>query len=380
MILYNQLNILNSYTMNSKHLKIIERILLEALKQRNRVFVLRMDVHFPPHFPIDAITTFLKRFIQRERNHGYAPTYVAMREYTVEAGIHYHIILFLNGYKTRRIESHIKNARDVMDRMVELSIAEHPELDCSRAMIYPCDDNQNGIMVYRDDKESIDAVLRQASYLAKTDQKPIPTSIDRVCLTSNKRRLIPLMPLYPRKWRISMSYVQRRTDDLFNNYIRKHRRVLVLPFIIQLPEHMDRHEIMHQFLKRFNLFERRMEYDPCYFCYHVDLDGVDTYGCIWVTDANKVSLHFCHFMNAGACLNRILDPSNPKPSNLSPYLHPVDDTKVLLLDLDREDRNDVRYEIRNVFYMFIDNMVKLPHERSFMCSFTPKLTLPTSAL
>ena len=170
--------ILPRYTMNPQYLRLIESRLQDALKIRKRVFVMRLDVHFPSTFPYSSISTFLKRFIRKEQSAGYSPTYVWVREYAPQVGLHYHLVLFLNGYKTRQTYPHIQNARTVLAQLISDAKRSDPDLDSSNASIHDCSNRHNGIMVYRDNyDESLAEVYRQTSYLAKIDQKVLPSLI-----------------------------------------------------------------------------------------------------------------------------------------------------------------------------------------------------------
>ena len=142
-------------------------VLNSSLKKHNKVFVQRMDIRFPLELQQKAIIKFNKRFIEKERNAGYDPDYIFVRELSKKKHIHYHMALFLDGNKTENTYQHFRNAETVLQNVIG------PEYSV-KGLIDRCDrGHRNGIMLNRNNLNQGDMkeVERQISYLAKEDQK-----------------------------------------------------------------------------------------------------------------------------------------------------------------------------------------------------------------
>ena len=142
-------------------------VLNSSLKKHNKVFVQRMDIRFPLELQQKAIIKFNKRFIEKERNAGYDPDYIFVRELSKKKHIHYHMALFLAGNKTEITYQHFRNAETVLQNVIgeEYSV---------KGLIDRCDrGHRNGIMINRNspNHDNIKEVQRQLSYLAKEEQK-----------------------------------------------------------------------------------------------------------------------------------------------------------------------------------------------------------------
>ena len=163
-----QSNIINGsvflgYEMDVRIQNIYYNLLILSLQRHCKVFVLRMDVHLPQDMNQCAIMDFNHRFIEKEKNAGYDPLYIMVRELSSEKKIHYHMVLFLDGNKTNNPYQHFQNARIVLGNICG-----------SYGCINECNDgHRNGIMLERNmtPYSELYEVLRQISYLAKTDQK-----------------------------------------------------------------------------------------------------------------------------------------------------------------------------------------------------------------
>ena len=154
--------------MYKKILKSIDNVRDDYMDCHSKTFAMRLDVHLPHEADQKLIMVFNHRFIEIEKNQGYDPAYVMVREIGEEDGkIHYHMALFLNGQKTESIYPHFDNAKKVLKR---IRLAENKE----GGKIDPCNrEHRNGIMILRDDPDSrnLREVQRQMSYLAKIEQK-----------------------------------------------------------------------------------------------------------------------------------------------------------------------------------------------------------------
>ena len=138
-------------------------LLIHSLQKHCKVFVMRMDIHLPQEMDQSLIMDFNHRFIEKEKNAGYDPLYIMVREYSSEKHIHYHMGLFLDGNRTNNPYQHFQNARIVLGNICG-----------SYGCINECNDgHRNGIMLERNMTPYNDLceVLFQISYMAKKDQK-----------------------------------------------------------------------------------------------------------------------------------------------------------------------------------------------------------------
>ena len=138
-------------------------LLIHSLQRHCKVFVLRIDIHLPQEIAQRVITDFNRRFIEKEKNAGYDPLYIMVREYSSEKHIHYHMGLFLDGNRTNNPYQHFQNARIVLKNICG-----------SYGCINECNDgHRNGIMLERNTVTYNDLfeVLIQFSYLAKIKTK-----------------------------------------------------------------------------------------------------------------------------------------------------------------------------------------------------------------
>ena len=162
----NQPNSLN-IPMNDRILEAGKSVLTNSLQKHNKVFVQRIDIRLPLEFQQKGIIPFNKRFIEKEKNAGYDPKYIVVREMSKNKNIHYHMALFLDGNKTENTYQHFKNAETVLQKVIG------PEHNIN-GLIDKCDrGHRNGIMLERNatDQTNLNEVQRQLSYLAKEDQK-----------------------------------------------------------------------------------------------------------------------------------------------------------------------------------------------------------------
>ena len=138
-------------------------LLIHSLQKHCKVFVMRIDIHLPQEMDQSLIMDFNHRFIEKEKNAGYDPLYIMVREYSSEKHIHYHMGLFLDGNRTNNPYQHFQNARIVLGNICG-----------SYGCINECNDgHRNGIMLERNMTAYNDLfeVLIQFSYLAKIKTK-----------------------------------------------------------------------------------------------------------------------------------------------------------------------------------------------------------------
>ncbi len=153
--------------MDERILNVSYNLLEYLLTKHCKVFVMRLDIHLPQEIAQDMIRSFNQRFVEKEKNAGYDPYYIVVREVSTMKHIHYHMALFLDGNMTRSTYQHIQNAEHVLQNVIG------PEYN-ARGLVDQCNNgHRNGIMVERNaiDQTDLNEVLRQLSYLAKIDQK-----------------------------------------------------------------------------------------------------------------------------------------------------------------------------------------------------------------
>lgn len=166
-MILNQEEVLN-IPLKNNILQAVDETLSEALQKHNKVFVMRMDIHFPQKVENKMIARFTRRFNERERRHGYDPKHITVKEISDSGRIHFHMALFLDGNKTQSIKPHIDNANTVMNNILK------GECDNTKGLIDSCSHgHNNGIMIKRESEDyiKINELSRQLSYLAKEDQK-----------------------------------------------------------------------------------------------------------------------------------------------------------------------------------------------------------------
>ena len=149
--------------MDERIQNIYYNLLLMSLQRHCKVFVMRMDIHLPQHLSQFYIMDFNHRFIEKEKNAGYDPLYISVREFSSEKKTHYHMVLFLNGNKTNNTYQHFENARTVLRNICG-------DYGC----INECNEgHRNGILLDRilTTYNDLCEVLCQISYIAKKEQK-----------------------------------------------------------------------------------------------------------------------------------------------------------------------------------------------------------------
>ena len=155
--------VFQDYPMDTRIQNIYYNLLILSLQRHYRVFVMRMDIHLPKEMFQGVIMDFNRRFIEKEKNAGYDPLYIMVREYSSKKHIHYHMGLFLDGNRTNHTYQHFQNARIVLGNICG-----------SYGCINECNDgHRNGIMIVRNTATYNDLfeVLIQFSYLAKIKTK-----------------------------------------------------------------------------------------------------------------------------------------------------------------------------------------------------------------
>ena len=150
-------------TMNGNILKAIDNVMDDYGEHHSKMFALRIDVHLPDGMDQGKIMTFNHRFNESQKNKGYDPAYVMVREVSDEGKTHYHMALFLNGQKVQSPYYVFKDAERILNNVAGPG-----------GSINHCNArHRNGITINRNDPDSrnLQEVQRQMSYIAKTGQK-----------------------------------------------------------------------------------------------------------------------------------------------------------------------------------------------------------------
>ena len=155
--------------------KIFE-LLEEYTKTFSKTMVVRFDVTYPKTYigveDNSDMSALMKLLIQQCSRNGVSPAYFWVREQSLRSNNqHYHCMLLLDGNKTCRYYPYIELAEEIWGRILGVN---------PKGLIHYCDRDPdgnrqaNGIILRSDDpnyEDKIEAVVRQAMYLAKDHTK-----------------------------------------------------------------------------------------------------------------------------------------------------------------------------------------------------------------
>ena len=153
-------------------------LLTEYTTSYSKTMIIRFDVTYPKMFKAiednSDISALMKLLIQRCSRNGVSPAYFWVREQSLRSNNqHYHCMLLLDGNKTRRYYPYIEAAEEIWGRILNVN---------PLGLIHYCNlspegnRQANGIILRSDDpnyEDKIEAVVRQAMYLAKDHTKGI---------------------------------------------------------------------------------------------------------------------------------------------------------------------------------------------------------------
>lgn len=153
-------------------------LLEEYTNTFSKTMIVRFDVTYPKSFIAvennSDMSELMKLLIQQCSRNGVSPAYFWVREQSLRSNNqHYHCLLLLDGNKTRRYYPYIEAAEKMWGRILDVD---------PKGLIHYCDRDPdgnrqaNGIILRSDDpnyEDKIDAVVRQAMYLAKDHTKGI---------------------------------------------------------------------------------------------------------------------------------------------------------------------------------------------------------------
>ena len=153
-------------------------LLTEYTTSHSKTMVIMFNVKYPKGFLAvednSDISALMKLLIQQCSRKGVSPAYFWVREQSLGSNNqHYHCMLLLDGNKTCRYYPYIESAEKMWGRILNVD---------PKGLIHYCDRDPdgnrqaNGIILRSDDlnyEDKIEAVVRQAMYLAKDHTKGI---------------------------------------------------------------------------------------------------------------------------------------------------------------------------------------------------------------
>ena len=156
----------------------LSTLLTEYTTIHSKTMVIRFDVTYPKGFMAvednSDMSNLMKLLIQQCSRNGVSPVYFWVREQSLRSkNQHYHCMLLLDGNKTCRYYPYIKSAEEMWGRILDVD---------PKGLIHYCDRDPdgnrqaNGTILRSDDpnyEDKIEAVVRQAMYLAKDHTKGI---------------------------------------------------------------------------------------------------------------------------------------------------------------------------------------------------------------
>ena len=146
-------------------LESIDEQMTAMLSHHGKVLMVRLDVHVHDRLADNAIMTDFIDRMRRWANGRYEKNkrlgYIWCREVSTDKGLHYHLVLLLNG---DAVESHYHVLKKAQE------IAEHHHHRGYRSVPHFGKDPMH-MMINRDIKGSYEAAFEWASYLAKTRTK-----------------------------------------------------------------------------------------------------------------------------------------------------------------------------------------------------------------
>ena len=151
-------------------------LLEEYTNAFSKTMIVRFDTTYPKNFMAvednSDMSTLMKLLIQQCLRNGVSPAYFFVREQSRGSdNQHYHCMLLLDGNKTCRYYPYLEAAEEIWRRMLNVD---------KKGLIHYCDKDSdgnrqaNGIILRSDDpnyEDKIEAVVRQAMYLAKDHTK-----------------------------------------------------------------------------------------------------------------------------------------------------------------------------------------------------------------
>ena len=148
-----------------------------AIIKHNKVFFMRLDLRFPRNMTHSSdnsyIVNFINSYITNLTRQQLDPKYIWVREQSREKHQHYHLILLLNGNKTKSIYGHVQKAEELWGKQFSLSAGNNGLVNsCTKSR--NGEQQQNGTMIKRNSEDFQTAYYKafeRSSYLAKKHTK-----------------------------------------------------------------------------------------------------------------------------------------------------------------------------------------------------------------
>ncbi|MBL0427979.1 inovirus Gp2 family protein [Ramlibacter alkalitolerans] len=187
---YNSMPVMDgNYPMIAEYLGALEGVIKKATAEYRRVFAFRFDLHFPRHMaasrdtlsnsPASKFVDSLKAKIQSNRAaaakknsfvHHTKVRYFWVREVGDLDRVHYHFVVFLNGYVFNWLGSYHAPHGNMANRVWEAWASALGETVEKAKPLVHFPENPSYMLV-RDEPESVEAFFHRASYLCKARTK-----------------------------------------------------------------------------------------------------------------------------------------------------------------------------------------------------------------
>lgn len=163
------------YAYEDSILSALGKLLNFYTEQHGKVLAVRFDLHYPLQNDLTVINQDISRcmakIVQKYKRQGLDPYYIWAREQENSHNPHYHCLILLNGNRVKSYAHVFQTAETLWGNTLGVPAA---------GLVHHCTQgkngisHENGIMLRRCDnnyQERCSEVLRQTSYLAKTDGK-----------------------------------------------------------------------------------------------------------------------------------------------------------------------------------------------------------------
>ena len=152
------------FSFNEEILRTNIALLVDSLRTHSKIYVMKMDIHLPQSIDSEKISTFARRFVEKEKIDGYDPAYIVARDGNTNGNTNYQMGLILDGTKTEKASAHIDNAYKILQDVIG------PEYSADGII----KKNNAGIIVdaqgvAREKYAHFDEACRQLNLLAKED-------------------------------------------------------------------------------------------------------------------------------------------------------------------------------------------------------------------
>ena len=156
------------FTLNNDILNRLDKLFSYSINKHNKVFFVRFDVTFPEGFnstkPNQLISNFTESLIRCFKRKKYDPYYLWVREQNDSNHPHYHYVMLLDGNKIQYANTVWFKAEKLWNKQLDIPLNY-------KGLIHYCNQFSSGLMLYRNNPDSLNQAFKWASYLAKNDSK-----------------------------------------------------------------------------------------------------------------------------------------------------------------------------------------------------------------